>query len=54
VAAFEPAKTRSEKANPDHFLDSGIVKSLKDQGFLRQIGRQKIGETNVGLRFSLA
>jgi hypothetical protein len=31
----------AKKANPDHFLDSSIVKTLEDQGFLRQIGMQK-------------
>ena len=31
----------AKKANPDHFLDSSIVKVLEDQGFLRQIGMQK-------------
>ena len=31
----------AKKANPDQFLDSSIVKTLEDQGFLRQIGMQK-------------
>ena len=31
----------AKKANPDNFLDSSIVKTLEDQGFLRQIGMQK-------------
>ena len=31
----------AKKANPDTFLDSSIVKTLEDQGFLRQIGMQK-------------
>jgi NitT/TauT family transport system substrate-binding protein len=31
----------AKKANPDHFLDSSIVKTIEDQGFLRQIGMQK-------------
>jgi NitT/TauT family transport system substrate-binding protein len=28
----------AKKADPDHFLDSSIVKNLEDQGFFRQIG----------------
>jgi NitT/TauT family transport system substrate-binding protein len=31
----------AKKANPDNFLDSSIVKTLEDEGFLRQIGMQK-------------
>ena len=31
----------AKKANPDNFLDSSVVKTLEDQGFLRQIGMQK-------------
>jgi NitT/TauT family transport system substrate-binding protein len=31
----------AKKANPDQFLDSSIVKTLEDEGFLRQIGMQK-------------
>ena len=31
----------AKKANPDHFLDSSVVKTLEDQGFLRQIGMRK-------------
>jgi NitT/TauT family transport system substrate-binding protein len=31
----------ARKANPDNFLDSSIVKTLEDEGFLRQIGMQK-------------
>jgi ABC-type nitrate/sulfonate/bicarbonate transport system substrate-binding protein len=31
----------AKKANPDIFLDTNIVKTLEDQGFLRQIGMQK-------------
>jgi NitT/TauT family transport system substrate-binding protein len=31
----------AKKANPDTFLDATIVKTLEDQGFLRQIGMQK-------------
>jgi NitT/TauT family transport system substrate-binding protein len=31
----------AKKANADTFLDTSIVKTLEDQGFLRQIGMQK-------------
>jgi NitT/TauT family transport system substrate-binding protein len=31
----------AKKADPDSFLDRSIVKTLEDQGFLRQIGMQK-------------
>jgi ABC-type nitrate/sulfonate/bicarbonate transport system substrate-binding protein len=31
----------AKKANPDTFLDSSIVKTLEDEGFLRKIGMQK-------------
>ena len=31
----------AKKANPDQFLDSSIVKTLEDEGFLRQIGMEK-------------
>jgi hypothetical protein len=31
----------AKKANPDQFLDASIVKTLEDQGFLRQVGMQK-------------
>ena len=31
----------AKKANPDNFLDASIVKTLDDQGFLRQIGMTK-------------
>ena len=31
----------ARKANPNAFLDSSVVKTLEDQGFLRQIGMQK-------------
>ena len=33
--------TEAKKANPDQFLDSSIVRTLEDEGFLRQIGMQK-------------
>lgn len=28
----------ASKANPDHFIDNSVVKSLEEQGFFRQIG----------------
>jgi len=31
----------ASKANPDHFIDNSVVKSLEEQGFFRQIGMQK-------------
>src|SRR5207253_6886935 len=31
----------AKKANPDHFIDTSVVKTLDDQGFFRQIGMQK-------------
>ena len=31
----------AKKADPDKFLDSSIVKTLEDEGFLRKIGMQK-------------
>ena len=31
----------AKKSDPDSFLDSTIMKTLEDQGFLRQIGMQK-------------
>jgi NitT/TauT family transport system substrate-binding protein len=31
----------AKKANPDHFIDASVVKTLEDQGFFRQIGMQK-------------
>ena len=31
----------SKKADPDHFIDASVVKTLDDQGFFRQIGMQK-------------
>jgi NitT/TauT family transport system substrate-binding protein len=31
----------AKKANPDHFMDASVVKTLEDQGFFRQIGMQK-------------
>src|SRR4026208_260260 len=31
----------AKKANPDQFLDSSIVRTLEDEGFLRQIGMEK-------------
>jgi ABC-type taurine transport system substrate-binding protein len=33
---------QAKKANPDHFLDGSIVKTLEDQGFLRQIGLRRL------------
>ena len=31
----------AKKADPDHFIDASVVKTLEDQGFFRQIGMQK-------------
>jgi NitT/TauT family transport system substrate-binding protein len=31
----------AKKADPDHFIDSSVVKALEEQGFFRQIGMQK-------------
>jgi NitT/TauT family transport system substrate-binding protein len=31
----------AKKADPDHFIDGSIVKTLEDQGFFRQIGMSK-------------
>ena len=42
VESLKPSQNpEAKKANPDHFLDNSIVKTLEDQGFLRQIGMQK-------------
>jgi NitT/TauT family transport system substrate-binding protein len=32
------AVPEASKANPDHFIDNSVVKSLEEQGFFRQIG----------------
>jgi NitT/TauT family transport system substrate-binding protein len=31
----------AKKAEPDHFIDASVVRSLEDQGFFRQIGLQR-------------
>ncbi|HJX10009.1 MAG TPA: hypothetical protein VJ733_05860 [Candidatus Binatia bacterium] len=35
------AVPEASKANPDHFIDNSVVKSLEEQGFFRQIGMVK-------------
>ena len=32
---------KAKKADPDHFLDTSVVKTLEEQGFFRKIGMQK-------------
>lgn len=34
----QSAVPEAKKANPDHFIDTSVVKELDDAGFFRQIG----------------